>query len=378
MTKFELTISTNYVPDWTYVEALRELFQNALDQQTENPANKMLFEYDERQHLVRIANKTSILPVDTLLLGQTSKVNSENQIGQHGEGYKIAFMVLLREGKKIYVHNYGMKQEWEARLVKSRRYGNKLVPTIFVERVPVWNHIPDHDLTIDVQGITPEEWEAIRDKNLHLKRRIKNLNEFAAGDIGRILLDENESGRIYVKGLYVFTDKNLRYGYDFEPAVVKLDRDRKMLNTSDIVWKTSDAWLHMFQYGNGFMHQEIIHMVEDAVLDTSKMPFKSFNNSISDEFAERFLENNEYCYPVCWSTPDETLRKINSLGLKQKSVTYEEYCMVTRSEKITDLLKNAKIDSLQDKFKVLLNEIRERLTEEEIRHFEDLIEQIIN
>lgn len=45
MTKFELTISTNYVPDWTYVEALRELFQNALDQQTENPANKMLFEY---------------------------------------------------------------------------------------------------------------------------------------------------------------------------------------------------------------------------------------------------------------------------------------------------------------------------------------------
>lgn len=124
--------------------------------------------------------------------------------------------------------------------------------------------------------------------------------------------------------------------------------------------------------------QEIIHMVEDAVLDTSKMPFKSFNNSISDEFAERFLENNEYCYPVCWNTPDETLRKINSLGLKQKSVTYEEYCMVTRSEKITDLLKNAKIDSLQDKFKVLLNEIRERLTEEEIRHFEDLIEQIIN
>lgn len=39
--KYELTISTNYVPDWTYIEAFRELFQNAIDNEITNPDNKM-------------------------------------------------------------------------------------------------------------------------------------------------------------------------------------------------------------------------------------------------------------------------------------------------------------------------------------------------
>ena len=45
--KYELTISKNYVPDWGVKEAIRELFQNALDQEIVDSNNSMFFAYDE-------------------------------------------------------------------------------------------------------------------------------------------------------------------------------------------------------------------------------------------------------------------------------------------------------------------------------------------
>ena len=77
--KYELTISTNYVPDWTYIEAFRELFQNAIDNEITNPDNKMGFSfipYDEGSETgvgdVVISNKSSSLDASSLLLGSTT------------------------------------------------------------------------------------------------------------------------------------------------------------------------------------------------------------------------------------------------------------------------------------------------------------------
>ena len=44
-------------------------------------------------------------------------------LGGSGEGYKIAFMVLLRNNKGIKVYNYGNRETWDAKLVKSKRGG---------------------------------------------------------------------------------------------------------------------------------------------------------------------------------------------------------------------------------------------------------------
>lgn len=103
MSKYELTISTGYVPSWTYVEAVRELFQNAIDNERINPDNKMLFEY--KMGKLSICNKTSKLTLDSLLIGNSTKRDDERTIGEHGEGYKIAIMILLREGKNVTVYN---------------------------------------------------------------------------------------------------------------------------------------------------------------------------------------------------------------------------------------------------------------------------------
>lgn len=100
ISKYELAISTGYVPDWGIVEAFRELFQNALDNQITNPENTMGWGYDTNTEVLTVSNKTSKLTVDSLLLGSGTKTNDKNTIGKHGEGYKIAFMVLLRNNKK--------------------------------------------------------------------------------------------------------------------------------------------------------------------------------------------------------------------------------------------------------------------------------------
>ena len=46
--KIELTITPNYVSDWSFQDALRELIQNGIDQQTLDPKNVFEISYDEQ------------------------------------------------------------------------------------------------------------------------------------------------------------------------------------------------------------------------------------------------------------------------------------------------------------------------------------------
>ena len=115
MSRYELSISMDYVSNWTYIEAIREIFQNALDEQTVNKDNKMFVEYDKDSCVLRICNKKGCLDKNSLLLGVSSKRDDSSTIGQHGEGYKIATVVLLRNGHNIKIYNYGKKEVWVAK-----------------------------------------------------------------------------------------------------------------------------------------------------------------------------------------------------------------------------------------------------------------------
>lgn len=237
MSKYELTISTGYVPDWTYVEAARELFQNAIDNARVNPDNEMSFEYN--LGVLSVCNKTSKLTMDSLLIGNSTKRDDKRTIGKHGEGYKIAFMVLLREGKEVTVYNYGANEIWNTRLVKSKRYNGAQVVQIEVNKTPFWAKVPNYDLTIEVSGITEEEFEKIKESNLSLKENVEILKESSFGDL---LVDESEKGRVYVEGLYVCTNDKLSYGYNFKSDYVSLDRDRKLVDSFNTYWYSSAIW----------------------------------------------------------------------------------------------------------------------------------------
>lgn len=240
MRKYELSIDVNYVKDWGVSEAIRELFQNSVDEEQVNPSNKSFFGYNEEKQELTIGNKCSCLDIESLLLGVTSKTNDDDTVGQFGEGYKIATVVLLRTKHPITFYNYGKREVWRPRLVKSRRYNGRLIPTFFVDKEFPWTSVPDNDLTIVVENITPEEYEQITHMILQLSDDIGDIYEVHTGN--QVLLNPKYTGRIYVNGLYVCTDKTLNYGYNIQPRDLRLERDRKTVDGFDLIWTTSSIW----------------------------------------------------------------------------------------------------------------------------------------
>jgi hypothetical protein len=238
MSKYELSLSSDYVPNWTIVDAVREFFQNALDQQTMQKDNEMFFHYDG-VHMIQIGNKSSVLSAKTLLLGTSTKRDDKNTIGQFGEGYKVATLVALREGKKVVFYNYGKLETWKPRMVKSRKYEGAEVLTFVTDKF-FWNRPPNNNLTIVIDGITQKEWEDIKESNLHCQLP-EDMGEILQTRKGRILLNPRYKGRMYVNGLFVCTTK-YAHGYDFLPQYLKLDRDRKLVSDWDLQWLASEMW----------------------------------------------------------------------------------------------------------------------------------------
>ena len=232
MRKYELSISADYVPEWGTTEAIREFFQNSIDEETRDSSNKMFFDYDSESQTIRIGNKHSDLDIKTLLFGVTTKNKDSAMIGNHGEGYKIATVVLLRLGKTVVFQNYCRREIWRPRLVKSRRYGGALVPTFFVEPEAVWKKVPEHSLIIEITGITPEDYQRIYECNLHLQEDYSHRDT----SYGAVLDDEENKGCIFVGGLFICKEPRLDIGIDFKPKVVRLERDRSMVNSFDVQW----------------------------------------------------------------------------------------------------------------------------------------------
>ena len=372
--KFELSISTQYVPDWGIVEALRELFQNALDNQTVNPENKMGWHYNKKSSEIKITNKTSKLTVESLLLGSGTKHDRTDTIGKHGEGYKIGFMVLLRNGKTIRVDNYGANEVWEVRLVKSRKYKGQMVPTVFINKEPIWKKKPSSDLTIVVGGITEEEYKEIEVKNLHLRKETVEI--LTETDKGRILAGEKEAGNIYVEGLYVTNIQSLQYGYDFSPKVISLDRDRKLVDSFNVKWAASELWCKASE-NNMEISSVAVKLINESAPDTSflsSMPYygRTLFNAVADSFYEK---NGTRAVPVTSNIEYEAVEK-SELGTPV--IVSCEMAKILRSDYIEGDKKVIKVTSVKEQLELFVEKIADKLTDEELEEINSIIGKVNN
>lgn len=374
--KFELSISTGYVPDWGIVEAFRELYQNAIDNEAINPENKASFSFvqeDEKTGTVRITNKTSVLTKESLLLGSTTKANDENTIGKHGEGYKIAFMVLLRNGKKIKVYNSSAKEMWEVRLVKSRKYNGQLVTTVFVQKDAVWKKKTDDNLTIEVSGITPEEYAEVVDKNLHLHE----YKSVAVGEYGEILLDESEAGRVYVEGLYVCESKGFKYGYNLKASRINLDRDRKLVDSFHLEWETSGMWVKLSSE-NAEYRESFAKLVSEHARDVSKSANNDcFTYTAAEAYEavyEKFLrENGSNAVPVTDNLKYEEVKRSSSY--RPIIVSEDIATMIHKSKTYVEPVEIA-VKPVSVKLSEWLEGVKDRLSDDEIDDLETLISEV--
>lgn len=307
MKRFDLGMSINYCPTWGVVESVREFFQNAHDEEVVNPENKMYFGYDKDSKTLRIGNKNGRLTTNTLLLGQSSKRDSSETIGQHGEGYKVATVVLLRNGKTVKVYNRADKEVWAAKTVKSRRYQADVV-VFDIEKVSIFKSVPDHDLIFEISGIDEDEYNAIVDSNLFLQD-LREGEDYITSNPGyplttrmcKVLTGEKHAGKLFVGGLYVTTSKYAKYGYDFAPGLVKLDRDRGFIDGIDLQFLTAKV---ISATGDTELINEAKNFWDGSYFKYYLSNYKSvFDNSsyaeMFDKSYQEFLdENGEDAIPV--------------------------------------------------------------------------------
>lgn len=226
---YELSLTPNYVSDWTFCYAIRELIQNGTDQEIIDESNTFSLTYLRYENKLILRNEKSFLKINTLLLGSSSKSNNNEVVGKFGEGYKIAALVLNRLGKKITIYNNENNEIWEARFKDSEKWHEKVL-SFYISK----NETSDSGLDIIVEHVSEAEYARLKDVWLelnHVPCRIKT-------EYGEILLGEEGdfnpfSGKVYVNGLAVSYSGELEYGYNFKPQYITLERDRRSCNNWD-------------------------------------------------------------------------------------------------------------------------------------------------
>lgn len=290
MRRYELGMALSYAKNWGIRDAVREFFQNAIDEEKENPSNKMYYNYNKENGDLIIANKHSHLTPASLLMGNSSKSGKSELIGEHGEGYKVATIVLLREGKTVRIYNNADNEVWVSRVVKSRRYGTDI--GCFDISRDFFNK--EYDLVVKIEGITPEEWKDIVDASLFLQ---DDIGETLSADGSQVLLDPRYKGKIYVEGLYVCSKEFLSWGYNLKANLVKLDRDRGLIDTFDLQWTLGSVFqcIEDADFISKHLDSPDLQYVH-VFLSNEKQDFRE---EVSDKVYSDFVESNgEGAVPV--------------------------------------------------------------------------------
>lgn len=371
MSKYELSMTPGYAPDWTVVDAIREIFQNALDQETQVPDNKMSVNYDEETEVLTISNKNSVLEPSSLLLGATTKADDDSTIGQFGEGYKMATLVLMREGLELTIYNYGKNEIWQPRFIKSRRYGKQQVLAFETSRAESFIKAYKHNkLTFVVKHVDQEMYDKVVRSNLHLDNVYTSIDT----EKGQILLDERMKHRLYVNGLYISTCNDVEYGYNFKPKELKLGRDRKLLDAFDVRWKASSMWALTKEYNR------IEEMLNNGVRDVEYINHSGYGSTVqqvSQQLADNFVKQyTDKAVPI-------SSERERALALIEKPDCIP---VIVKNEAVKEMLKRKikQVEEIEptievyDKLRNWWESIKDNLTEEQITEGAPLIDYAVD
>lgn len=304
---YELTLTPDYVSDWTFNDAIRELIQNGTDQEILDKENKFKVEYNAKEKTLRLINRKSVLKINTLLLGRSNKANNEDTVGQFGEGYKIAALVLNRLGKTFTIYNNEKKEVWKSRFKNSEKWLEKIL-AFYVSK----QDTDEAGLCIEVGNVTKEEFNDLYKVWIDLSGYDYEKVET---DYGEIITDEDYAGDVYVNGLFVDCNSDLRYGYNFKPKYIRLERDRKTCDSWNVGEITSLMIAEAMVKG-GIPIETVRKMVEERVDDVYHFEFNTYQNDVK-KVQEMLIESFDSQNPQPYSVPvdsQEDIKKVKAYG----------------------------------------------------------------
>jgi hypothetical protein len=223
--KVQLSLSIQYVPEWDAFAAVREVVQNGLDGETDG--YKLTVEHSGST--LRVSNVGAKLDTKVWLLGQSGKRDGGDYRGQHGEGLKLASLVLARRGHDVKIVNGD--ESWTPKIEASDQFAGAEVLTIYTHK----RQNDSGAFTVEIGNITKEAWALMKERFLFLNKPEKAIDT----NYANVLMDEKFKGQVFVKGIWVQTNPDFRYGYDFKS--IHTDRDRRMVSSWDMKYYAAKA-----------------------------------------------------------------------------------------------------------------------------------------
>lgn len=278
--KFTLPISSEYVNHWGLWQAIRELIQNAYDQEISDPECKIeIFHTDDWLY---IHTSTGRLEPSTLILGNTSKKADDRLIGVYGEGYKLALLVLCRLGHTPFIHQG--KDIWAPKIEYDEQFKSDVL-NIHVSQVD-----REQKGVLFCVGNLPETtWTELQENLIDIR------------SIDTILRDPSQEGRVYVGGLFVAKIPEFKYGYALSPKSIKLDRDRGMVKNFDLSYLTSLLWAKETKTA------EVYNLTRQETMDVRYLEYASTSEYKPQPLSTYFhTQHGESAVPV--SSQDEVER----------------------------------------------------------------------
>lgn len=298
-----LTIKKTYRPSWGAKEGLRELVQNGKDAETEFKAP---FSVSRYKTTLRLENEGVSLAHEALLLGHTTKAERKDLIGQWGEGLKIGVLALVRAGKKVKIRCGD--EVWIPSIRKAKGFDAEVLVFDIQKRVK------QDRVRVEVNPISKEEWEELIENTLFLQE-LGEDEVVKGGYHGELLLGERFKGRTFVKGLYVGTDPELNYGYNYYEAGT--DPERQIVDAFDLRWANTRIWKEAVSKRPDLFDKFFV-LVDEGEKDVEGIESLAISPSdeIVTEIAARFAERHgEDAIPVGHIGDSKELEHLGKKGI---------------------------------------------------------------
>ena len=293
-------ITPKYVPGWSSYEVVREVMQNAKDEE-EQHGHKMNIKH--HRGWLRISNHGATISRKALLLGESTKAHRPDLRGQYGEGLDLAMLAAVRCGYEMRV--YTRTEIWTPKIEYVARLDSEVL-VIYTRKLKT------EGTGVEVRIKMPlTDWLDTR-----------KLFRFLVGDEeddtielpeGTILIHPDRKGMIFAKGIYVNTLPSLEYGYDLKE--VKLDRDRKMVNVWDLRWELAAMLKRAVAKAPDKLAAPVYKMLRDKTEEANGFQYHT-DDAFAEAMAARFKEEHgEDAVPVTSMAESQQLDHVGAEGI---------------------------------------------------------------
>ena len=264
----EYPVSVNYRKNWGDWEAVREIYQNAVD-----AGDKVSLRKTAKGLVIK--DDGPGMELHNLLIGESSK-DGVSTIGKFGEGMKFGLLCLLRENRTVKIQSNGLVlkprlQEMFDRQVLAIDYST--APESY------------HGTKVVIHGV----------KESFADRFLKTNDNFQ----DKILL--NKPGKLFIKGIYT-RDIDSDFGYN-----LNMERENPITGDTDmdtVKWRISQLMEKASNTGYLEYLAEIVANMDGTMLEASCGWWSSWNFKSRNTLARlvrKAVGSEKICY---YSSPE--------------------------------------------------------------------------